>query len=98
MTANPPQTPTPTEDGFPTYPGFGSREDILARMQLLDWICQQVGNRVIETAVGDYVLATDDRILGVGQDAAELHRNAVEVEPDLRNARLVGYRVPLTES
>jgi len=94
MTANPPQAPTPTEDGFPTYPGFGSREDILARMQLLDWVSTQLGPSGIEANVGDHVLATDGRILGFGPDSDDVYRRVTEAEPALRNARIVQFTIP----
>lgn len=98
MTDNPPTPPDsrtefPPSDGWPDYPGFGSREDILARMKLLDWICTQIGVTV-HPEVGDYVLATDGRILGCGPDSDELYRRVVEAEPALQNARVVEYRRP----
>jgi hypothetical protein len=100
MSENPPKVPEtefPPSDGWPGYPGFGSEEDSLARIRLLDWICQQIWEGKVEVKVGDYVLATDGRILGVGPDATELHDRVVAAEPALQNARLVAYFVPLTE-
>ena len=79
------------------YPGFGSDEDILARINLLDWICEQYVNGNVQAKVGDYILATDGRILGVGEDSEELHNRVVAAEPELLHARLVGYFVPLSE-
>jgi|GEM_PF-7105501 len=68
MTAMPPPVPDKDLDGFPDYPGFGSMEDAIARMKLLDRIPTQLGSVKIEANVGDYVLATDGRILGVRPD------------------------------
>lgn len=99
MSENPPHCHNPEfppSEGWPDYPGFGSKEDSVARMKLLDWLCTQIGV-TIHPEVGDYVLATDGRILGFGPDDEELYRRVVEAEPALRNARLVGYRVPLRE-
>jgi hypothetical protein len=86
-----------TEDGYPNYPGFGEPEDVLARMKLLSWICEQIGNGNAPANVGDYVLATDGRILGVGENDRKLWQRRVTGEPSLANARVVGYRIPLSE-
>ena len=83
----------PEADGWPDYPGFGSPEDVLARMDLLDWICAQIGV-TIHPQVGDHIVATDGRILGYGPDADEVFRRVLEAEPALRDARIVGYDVP----
>lgn len=108
MTANPPPVPPtqpppdraefPAEDGWPDYPGFGSPDDVLARMNLLDWISTQLGQNGIEPQVGDYLLATDGRILGYGPDLDELHRKIEEAEPGLlKHARVVGISIPPRE-
>ena len=96
MSENPPLVPAsqpPEADGWPDYPGFGSPEDVLARMDLLDWIREQLG-KGLKAEPGDHILATDGRILGVGPDRDEILRRVVEAEPALRNARLVGYDIP----
>jgi hypothetical protein len=98
MTANrPPDPPTPAtefppSEGWPDYPGFGSKEDVLARMKLIDWLHAQIGVTV-HPQVGDYVLATDGRVLGYGPDGDEVERQLLEVEPGLRNARIVQIRI-----
>jgi len=103
MTANPPPIPEPTPepeydaaaDGWCMYPGFGSRADVLARMQLLDWISTQIGQNGIEPEVGDYALATEGRILGYGPDIDELHQRIEAAEPGLhKTARIVMCRIP----
>jgi hypothetical protein len=99
MSENPPKVPVsefPPSEGWPDYPGFGSKEDVLTRMKLLDWVGTQIGVTIHPT-VGDYVLATDGRILGFGPDGDELDRQLVAAEPALRNARVVAYRVPPRE-
>ena len=47
---NPPASSTPASstefppsEGWPDYPGFGSKEDVLAQMKLLDWLLAQIG-------------------------------------------------------
>lgn len=95
MSGQPAKPPVkPVQEGFPDYAGFGQPEDILARMRLLNWICEQVGNGSVEAKEGEYVLATDGRILGVGEDAEELHARVISAEPELENARLVAYFIP----
>jgi hypothetical protein len=99
MSENHAKTPVPefpASEGWPDYPGFGSEEDVQARIRLLDWIRDQIGV-TIHPKVGDCVLATEWRILGVGRDPEELHDRVVAAEPALRNARLVAYCVPLSE-
>jgi hypothetical protein len=96
MTANPPKDPAsefPASEGWPDYPGFGSKEDVQARMKLLDWVGSQIGV-TIHPQVGDHVLATDGRILGFGPDSDEVYRRVIEAEPALRNARIVQVTVP----
>ncbi|WP_439622920.1 hypothetical protein [Gemmata sp.] len=110
MTANPPPAPDrPADDdaydteaiaaewGEFAYPGIGSREDVLARIEILEWITTQLGKNGIDPAVGDYVLATDGRILGYGPDPEEVHRRVFEAEPDLKRARLVAISIPPLE-
>jgi hypothetical protein len=97
MSANPSTPVQNTEDSFPNYPGFGDPDDVLARINLLEWIWEQIGNGSVQVKVGDYVLATDGRILGTGEDDEELWRRIVAAEPSLANARVVGYRVPFSE-
>jgi hypothetical protein len=95
MSANPPKPPEtefPPSEGWPDYPGFGSDDDVHARILLLDWLQSQIGV-TIHPQVGDWVLATDGRILGFGPDADELERQLWEKEPELRNARVVAHRV-----
>ena len=93
MTATPhPQSASGQRE--PDYPGFGSREDIQARMVLLWWIWEQVATGAVKAEPGDHVLATDGRILAVGRDADELFHRVIDTEPTLRNARIVGYNVP----
>lgn len=82
---------------WPNYPGFGSPEDVLVRIHLLDWIKEQIGNGNVQANVGDYILATEGRILGVGRDRDELDRRVNETDPSMLNARVVGYQVPFTE-
>jgi hypothetical protein len=101
MSENPPNPSTsssefPPSEGWPDYPGFGSKEDVIARMKLLDWLYSQIGV-TIHPEVGDYVLATDGRILGFGPDGDELERQLLAAEPGLRNARVVQYRIPPRE-
>ncbi len=97
MSANPSVAIPTTGDTVPNYPGFGSQDDIQARIQLLDWIREQIENGNVQVKVGDHILATEGRILGVSDDPEELHRRVVTAEPDLCNARLVGYFVPLSD-
>ncbi|MCE9561243.1 MAG: hypothetical protein K8U57_04235 [Planctomycetes bacterium] len=96
MTANPPPVPERESDpdGFPTYPGFGSADDVQARIRLLQWIPVQLAAEGLELQVGDYVLATDGRILGFGPDFEELNRRIEAAEPEMRNARVVVIRIP----
>jgi hypothetical protein len=95
MSAN--AAPAPViEGGFPDYPGFGSPEDVDARI-LLSWIWEQLGSGGVKAEVGDYVLATEGRIVGVGPDLNELDHQLMATEPELRNARVVVYRVSPTE-
>ena len=99
MSENPPLVPAsqpPETDGWPDYPGFGSPEDVHARIVLLDWLCAQIGVTV-HPEVGDFVLATDGRILGFGPDLDELNRRIFAAEPELQNARVVGFTVPPRE-
>lgn len=106
MTANPPPAPDRPDDddahdteaiaaewGEFAYPGFGSREDVLARMEILEWIPTQLGKHGIAPAVGDYVLATDGRILGYGPDLEELSDRVEAAEPAMRNSRVVVHRI-----
>ncbi len=97
MSANPSTANNLTDSGMPTYPGFGSQDDAQARIRLIDWICEQLVQGNVHAKVGDYILATEGRILGVGDDPDELHERVVSAEPGLRNARLVGYFVPLAD-
>lgn len=97
MSAKPSATVSSTGDAMPNYPGFGSPDDIQIRIRLLDWIREQVANGNVQAKVGDYLLATDGRILGVGDDPEELYRRVITAEPSLHNARLVGYFVPLSD-
>src|SRR5580698_161404 len=97
MSANQTAEVLNTDDGWPNYPGFGDPDDVLARMKLLEWIWEQLGNGNVAAKVGEYVLATDRRILGVGEDDEELWQRIVTAEPNLANARVVGYRVPPSE-
>lgn len=90
------RTEFPPSEGWPDYPGFGSPEDVRARMDLLDWLRSQIGVTV-HPRVGDYIWATDGRILGFGPDDEELERRILGAEPELRNARVVGYRLPPSE-
>ena len=103
MPDNPPAPPTPETNpefpasaGWPDYPGFGSSDDILARMKLLDWLHAQVGV-TIHPQVGDYVLGTEGRVLGFGPDGDELERQLFEAEPELQKARVVGFRIAPAE-
>ena len=48
--------------------------------------------------VGDYILATEGRIVGVGPDLEELHRQFVEPNPELQNIRMLAYFVPELDS
>lgn len=99
MTDNSSTTPAsefPASEGWPDYPGFGSVDDVIARMHLLDWIRSQI-DVTIRPEVGDYILATDGRILGFGPDSDELFNKVVDAEPALKNARIVVYRVPPCE-
>jgi hypothetical protein len=84
-------------EGFPNYPGFGEPDDIHARIMLLDWICEQLVKGNVTAEVGDYILATDGRILGVSKDPDGLHLRLIEEDPGLLNARIVAYRVPLSD-
>jgi hypothetical protein len=99
MSANPLATrpapaSEPAAEGWPPYPEYGTDEDALARMKLLEWIWQQVSEGQVKVEPGDHVLATDGRIVGVGRDRDEVLRRVLEAEPALRNARLVAYDVP----
>ena len=67
-------------------------DDFVARIELLDWITQQVGVTV-DAKPGQYVLGTVGRILGVGDDPGELHRRVFAAEPGLASVLVVGYRV-----
>jgi hypothetical protein len=97
MSANPSTvSELPQPDGWPAYPGFGSDEDALARMQLLAWISGQIGV-TIHPKPGDHILATDGRVLGVGPDSDELFRQVIEADPALQNVRIVEYTVPPLE-
>ncbi|MCI0702138.1 MAG: hypothetical protein L0241_13730 [Planctomycetia bacterium] len=92
MTENPPTTNNPelpASEGWPDYPGFGSPDDVQARIKLLQWISTQE----IEGNVGDYILATDGRILGVGPNIDELSEKIFAAEPELQNARIVVSRI-----
>lgn len=93
---NEPQTEFPPSEGWPDYPGFGSDDDVHARILLLDWLRSQIGVTV-RPEPGDWVLATDGRVLGHGPDPDEVYDRVVEAEPALRNARIVQCKVPLWE-
>ena len=97
MIANPSSTILKTDDAYPNYPGFGDPDDVHERIMLLKWIMDQIANRNVQGKEGEYILATDGRILGVGDNEPELWRRIVTSEPSLANARVVGYRVPLSE-
>jgi hypothetical protein len=88
MSAEPPPVAAPPD------PFDAESEEVQARIRLLDWVIAQIGTDAIAPRVGDYVLATDGRILGVGPDLDELDRRVLAAEPELRTARLVAYRVP----
>lgn len=99
MSENPPRLPEsefPASAGWPDYPGFGSDDDVHARILLLDWLRSQIGVTV-HPKVGDWVLATDGRVLGFGPDPDELERQLWEKEPELRNARVVQCQIPPPE-
>jgi hypothetical protein len=97
VNATPSSTEVKPDDGYPNYPGFGDPDDIHARIMLLEWIQEQIANGNVQAKVGDYVLATDGRILGVSQDPDELHSRLLIDDPSLANARLVAYLVPLVD-
>ena len=97
MSANPSIPHAETGDSMLPYPGYGTPEDTQACIKLLDWICEQYGNGNVKAKVGDFILATDGRILGVGDNSDELYQRVIAAEPSLGNARLVEYFVPLSE-
>ncbi len=92
--AAPAPAPPESEPLWPPYPEYGTDAYALARMRILVWIPDQLGPGKIEANPGDYVLATDGRILGVGPDEAELDLRVLAAEPELRHARLVVTRIP----
>jgi hypothetical protein len=101
VTANPPPNPPsstefPPSDGWPDYPGFGSPEDVIARMKLIDWLHTQIGVAV-HPQVGDYVFATDGRVLGHGPDGDALLDRLFEAEPELQKARIVQIQIAPAE-
>lgn len=93
MSAQPRPTPLPEEPEYRPYPGYGSDEDTQARIRLIEWIGEQLGEGKVEVRPGDYVLATEWRILGVGPDLEELNRRAEEAEPAIARARVVAHRI-----
>lgn len=66
------------------------------RIRLLNWAEAQVGTDGVHPQVGDFVLATDGRILGYGPDYDDLYRRVV-AEAGLEGSRLVGFQVPPTD-
>jgi hypothetical protein len=84
-------------DGWPDYPGFGSDEDVLARMELLGWVRRQLAEGKVQAEPGSHILATDGRILGVGKNSDELFQRVIEREPALANARIVECNLPPLE-
>lgn len=87
----------PASDGWPDYPGFGSDEDVLARMKLLEWVRQQLAEGKGQAEPGSHILATDARILGVGKNSDELFQRVIAADPALANARIVEYNLPPLE-
>lgn len=102
MSANPLATrpapaSEPAAEGWPPYPEYGTDEDALARMKLLEWVRQQLVEGKVQAEPGSHILATDGRILGVGKNSDELFQRVIEADPALANARIVEYSLPPLE-
>lgn len=80
-----PETAAPAETVSDDWPP-GEAE---ARIRLLMWLGEQIAAGAVEPQPGDWVLATDGRIIGHGPDPAEVERRAVEADPTLKGARIV---------
>lgn len=83
-------TSSPTADEPPAELPPGEFQE---RIRLLNWAEAQVGTDGVDPEVGDYVIATDGRLLGYGPDYDDLFRRVV-TEAGLEGARLVAFRVP----
>ena len=57
----------------------------------------QLASGVVVANVGDYIFATEGRILGIGPDLEEMDRQILDAEPELPNERVAAYFVPLQE-
>ena len=88
MPTEPAVSVPPADEPLPDLPPGEFQE----RIRLLNWAEDRIGTDGVDPAVGDYVIATDGRVLGYGPDYDDLYRRVV-TEAGLEGQRLVAFRV-----
>jgi len=71
-----------------------SAEEVQARIRLLDWLTAEIACGAVAAKVGDYVVAAEGRILGVGPDLEKLTEEIQLADPGLSQSRTVAYCIP----